>query len=211
MCFHDVEIQIQPSQQRQQLRRGVATIVYIPKGMFRTGSLWLRSNLRIHIGKGASIYGSDDPADYPVVPMVPNGYYTGMKTMYRALFAGYNIENVSITGENYGYPAGSLARFSWRGDSDRNKNNNKNWKNDTNLSVIDGVGWKWWCKSRYVRPTYLDLCRYLCVLGLETNSIRGMECFLNWSGFAIQLQRFIPLTHHITHTLQILHSSTSFY
>mmetsp|Transcript_27325 Transcript_27325/g.64038 ORF Transcript_27325/g.64038 Transcript_27325/m.64038 type:complete len:575 (+) Transcript_27325:49-1773(+) len=135
-CFHDAQPRQQPSQ----------AIVYVPRGMFQTGSLWLRSNVRFHIGKGASIYGSDDPADYPIVPMKPNGYETHKQSMFRALFAGYDLDNVSITGENYGYPPGSLARFL---PSSTNANiENANRSNDTNLSVIDGVGWKWWCKAR---------------------------------------------------------------
>ena len=121
-------------------------VVYVPNGMFRTGSLSLRSNMRFHISKGGAIYGSDDPGDYPLVPMLPNGYVTGTTSMFRALFSGYHVENVSITGENDGYPPGSFARFSSLGT----RNVVGASSNDTVMSVIDGVGWKWWCKSQYV-------------------------------------------------------------
>ncbi len=114
-------------------------IVYVPKGMFRTGSLSLKSNTRLHIAKGASIYGSDEPGDYPVVPMLPNGYETGKAVMFRALISAYNVENISVTGENDGYPPGSFAQFS-------DHNYEETWS-DASMSVIDGVGWKWWCKS----------------------------------------------------------------
>mmetsp|Transcript_17002 Transcript_17002/g.35524 ORF Transcript_17002/g.35524 Transcript_17002/m.35524 type:complete len:512 (+) Transcript_17002:159-1694(+) len=156
-------------------------IVHVPKGMFRTGSLLLRSNLRFHLARGAAIYGSDDAKDYPIVPMLPNGYVTGKRTMWRALFSGYNLRNVAITGENDGYSPGALARFVvsspettsvGSGDTTvtsgaaaaaaaRNHNQHYNGHNDTDdsfLSVIDGVGWKWWCKSRSM-PIPQDYCR----------------------------------------------------
>jgi len=71
--------------------------------------------------------------------MMPNGYETGKAVMFRALISGYNVENISVTGENYGYPPGSFAHFS-------TTSYEGTW-NDTSMSVIDGVGWKWWCKS----------------------------------------------------------------
>ena len=111
--------------------------------MFRTGSLAMLSNTRLHIGRGGAIYGSDDPQDYPLGPMLPSGYETGKSAMFRALISGYNLENVSVTGENYGYPPGSFAQFSTHPKHGA-------W-NDTEMSVIDGVGWKWWCKARCVR------------------------------------------------------------
>ena len=127
-------------------QRGV--VVYVPRGMFRTGALSLRSNTRFHIGRGASIYGSDKPEDYPIVPMVPNGYQTHRTSMFRALFSGYNVDNVSITGENDGYPQGSFARFS-SSPAANGATTTGGSTNDTSVSVIDGVGWKWWCKARY--------------------------------------------------------------
>jgi hypothetical protein len=41
--------------------------VVVPAGAFKTGSLELRSNMELHIAKGAGLYGSTDPADYPIV------------------------------------------------------------------------------------------------------------------------------------------------
>jgi len=186
-------------------------IVHVPKGMFRTGSLLLRSNLRFHLARGAAIYGSDDAKDYPIVPMLPNGYVTGKRTMWRALFSGYNLRNVAITGENDGYSPGALARFVvsspettsvGSGDTTvtsgaaaaaaaRNHNQHYNGHNDTDdsfLSVIDGVGWKWWCKSRYVRygtVRYDMHCvaltpRRCCAVLLPAPSVLdGLFCFLS--------------------------------
>jgi polygalacturonase len=97
-------------------------LVYVPAGNFQTGSVLLKDNIHFHLAHGATLYGSSHTYDYPIVPMLPNGYVTGKAAMWRALIAGYNVENVSITGENDGAPG--------------------------NASVIDGVGWKWWCWAR---------------------------------------------------------------
>ena len=201
ICFHGEQLQQQP----------LRAVVYVPKGMFRTGSLLLRSNLRFHIGKGASIYGSDDPADYPIRPMLPNGYNTHKREMFRALFAGYNLENVSITGENYGYPPGSLARFFTSSTSDStNRINGINRNNDTNLSVIDGVGWKWWCKAGYVRSTHLYSYSLRAAVGLKTNSIETMKRFYRLV-LSCYLHRFLSLRCCIVHLRFCWHTSYSSY
>ncbi|KAL3912045.1 MAG: hypothetical protein SGARI_001351 [Bacillariaceae sp.] len=64
--------------------------------------------------------------------MMPSGYVTGKRSMWRALIAGYDIQNVSVTGENSGAP--------------------------DHASIIDGVGWKWWCwrDSFPIRPDYCN-------------------------------------------------------
>eukprot|EP00536_Pseudo-nitzschia_multiseries_P019477 jgi/Psemu1/265222/estExt_Genewise1Plus.C_50770002 len=88
--------------------------------------------------------------------------------MWRALLSGTNLENVAITGENEGYAPGSLARF---GDKQDQKTmmmttttttmttmfNGHNDADDASVSVIDGVGWKWWCKARSM-PIPQDYC-----------------------------------------------------
>ena len=116
-------------------------VVYIPRGMFRTGSISLRSNTRLHIAGGGSIYGSDNPSDYPLVPDL-NG---GRQSSFRALLYGSNLENVSITGEDEGYSPGSFAHFSSFDKVPFASN-----RTETSISVIDGAGWKWWCKAGYV-------------------------------------------------------------
>ncbi|GAA4839451.1 glycoside hydrolase family 28 protein [Luteimicrobium xylanilyticum] len=45
--------------------------VVIPKGTFRTGALFLHSNMTLELAQGARLLGSDDWADYPV----EKGYY----------------------------------------------------------------------------------------------------------------------------------------
>ena len=92
--------------------------VIVPAGAFQTGSLALRSNLVLHLEKGAGLYGSADWGEYPVVPGLPFG------TMFRALISGYNLTNVSVIGSNSAVP--------------------------DNSSIIDGVGWRWWCIAKHM-------------------------------------------------------------
>lgn len=42
-------------------------VVYIPKGIFLTGALYLKSNMTLHIVEGGKLLGSDDLSDFPVM------------------------------------------------------------------------------------------------------------------------------------------------
>ena len=138
-------------------------IVYVPAGSYQTGSIVLLvSNTRIHLGRGGALYGSDDPHHYPLVPLVPpppqpptpptqqqpgagtSIHKPPLMMMYRPLLYGYHVHNIAITGENRGYPPSSLAQFSSQPATDDDDDDD-----DASKSIIDGVGWKWWCKSRY--------------------------------------------------------------
>eukprot|EP01052_Picozoa_sp_SAG31_P025936 SAG31_NODE_2312_length_5957_cov_14.490611_1_plen_491_part_00 len=89
--------------------------VVIPAGSFKTGAILLRSNMELHLDRGAGLYGSTNPRDYPMLKRaLPFG-----DAMWQALISGYNLTNVSITGENGQVPGSD--------------------------SIIDGVGWWWNC------------------------------------------------------------------
>lgn len=61
--------------------------VVIPKGVFLTGTINLKSNVELHLEEGATLLGSKFPEDYP--------YYKLRRTLIRAI----NIENIKITGK----------------------------------------------------------------------------------------------------------------
>lgn len=107
--------------------------VVVPKGAFKTGSLMLRSNLELHLEAGAGLYGSDDWNEYPVVSGLPFG------TMFRALISGYNLTNVAITGSNRAVPASG---------------------NSAVDSIVDGVGWSWWCIGKHMPVWPVPYCRH---------------------------------------------------
>lgn len=78
--------------------------VYIPKGIFVSGAVFLKSNMTLLVDKGAVLKGSVNPEDY--LPMIMNRFEGWeMKTYASLLNAGtlnrdgsYNVKNLRITG-----------------------------------------------------------------------------------------------------------------
>src|SRR5687767_465433 len=67
-----------------------------PAGTYLTGAIRLRSNVGLHLDKGATLLFSTDPSDYPVVLT----RWEGTECMnYSGLIYGQNVHDVSITGE----------------------------------------------------------------------------------------------------------------
>lgn len=72
-------------------------IVIIPAGEWLTGKLHFKSNVNLHLGKGAVLLFNDDPNDY--LPAVHTSW-EGMECMnYSPLIYAYQCKNVAITGE----------------------------------------------------------------------------------------------------------------
>ncbi len=70
--------------------------VIVPRGIWLTGPVVLKSNVDLHIEKGAVILFSDDFDDYPLINTSFEGFFT-----YRCVspIYGKELENVAITGE----------------------------------------------------------------------------------------------------------------
>ena len=69
--------------------------VYVPAGRYLIGTLFFRSNLTLHLDAGATLIGSQNLTDYPVT----SNRWEGMEQMtYAPLMAGYDLENITITG-----------------------------------------------------------------------------------------------------------------
>jgi polygalacturonase len=88
-------------------RPGGAT-VFIPPGVFRTGTLRLKSNVTLHLAPGALLQGSSDPEDYPLDPgrresasavgLPPDVRYLGRTMTFSRLLLIDRADNVRITG-----------------------------------------------------------------------------------------------------------------
>ncbi len=75
-------------------QRGGGT-VFVPAGQYLIGTLYLRDNVTLHLEAGATLLGSQDPADYPVT----SNRWEGMEQLtYAPLLAGNEIKNIAITG-----------------------------------------------------------------------------------------------------------------
>ncbi|AQR75292.1 glycoside hydrolase family 28 protein [Sphingomonas sp. LM7] len=71
--------------------------VVIPAGIWASGPIHLRSNIELHLEKGATLAFSPDPGDY--LPAVPTSW-EGIECLnYSPLIYAYDCENVAITGQ----------------------------------------------------------------------------------------------------------------
>lgn len=73
------------------------TLIF-PKGIYRTGTIWIKSNVELHLEKGAVIKGTSNPWDYDEFEK----YFKLYKKSFRprlALIRGAKAENVTITGK----------------------------------------------------------------------------------------------------------------
>lgn len=69
--------------------------VYIPSGNYRTGAVFMNSNIELRLSPGAVLSFSSDPADYPVVESRWEGV---KKEVHASCIFGMNLVNVSVTG-----------------------------------------------------------------------------------------------------------------
>lgn len=75
-------------------RAGGGTVV-VPAGNYVTGSLTLRSNITLYLDAGATLLGSEDPADYPVI----RGRWEGREQLtYAPLIGGSGLTNIALVG-----------------------------------------------------------------------------------------------------------------
>ena len=70
--------------------------VFIPAGSYVTGSLWLRSNVTLHLESGAFLLGDADPAGFPLW----NSQWEGKNATasHAPLIGGEGLTNIAITG-----------------------------------------------------------------------------------------------------------------
>jgi len=92
----------------------VGGTVVIPAGTFKTGSIWLKSDMTLEIQKGGVILGSDNPADYPYhYKLYP---YLSDERYYALIDAkpdadGEKLQNIRIVGE------GAIDGNGWKKDA----------------------------------------------------------------------------------------------
>ncbi|RNI22076.1 glycoside hydrolase family 28 protein [Rufibacter latericius] len=110
--------------------------VIIPRGLWLTGPIVLKSNIDLHAEAGAMVVFSRDFDDYPVVKTS----FEGLDT-YRCQspISGNNLENVAITGEG---------TFDGNGDAWRpvkkSKLTSAQWKELTKTGVLNPKGDMWY-------------------------------------------------------------------
>lgn len=88
--------------------RGGGTVI-VPAGKHLIGAIFFRDNLTLHLEAGATLLGSQNPADYPVTP---NRWEGAEQLTYAPLLAGNNLKNIAITGRG---TIDGQGDFWWRG------------------------------------------------------------------------------------------------
>ena len=74
--------------------------VTIPAGVFKSGTIWLRSNVELHLEMGAELLASDNMDDYNDLNAYPQNTRIVKDEGWvgKHLIIAYNIENCAITG-----------------------------------------------------------------------------------------------------------------
>jgi hypothetical protein len=70
-------------------------VVVIPKGVYLSGALFFKPNTHLHLQKGAVLKGSDDIANYPIMPSRMEGQNLDY---YPALVNAYGVNGFTISG-----------------------------------------------------------------------------------------------------------------
>ena len=74
-------------------------VVTVPAGIYRTGTIWLRSNVELHLEHGAVIKGSDNLDDYNAEDAYPQNFSCREEGwLGKHLILAVECENVAITG-----------------------------------------------------------------------------------------------------------------
>jgi len=71
-------------------------MVYVPAGGYVTGSVFLRSDITLYLDAGATLLGSLEVADYPVVD---NRWEGASRRTYAPLIGGDDLENIAVIGQ----------------------------------------------------------------------------------------------------------------
>lgn len=74
--------------------RGGGTVL-IPAGGYVIGSLTLRSHITLYLDAGATLLGSEDPADYPIVA---NRWEGSQQLTYSSLITGEGLSHIALAG-----------------------------------------------------------------------------------------------------------------
>ena len=69
--------------------------VTLPAGRYHAGSLFLRSNITLHLDSGAVLLGSENPDDYPVIHSRWEGKH---QDTHAPLIGGDRLQNICVTG-----------------------------------------------------------------------------------------------------------------
>jgi polygalacturonase len=183
--------------------------VFVPSGIFKTGTIWLKSGVELHLSIGATLLASDNIDDYNDDDAyeqnfgVPFEYWRG-----KHLIIAHEIENVAITGLGtvdgncYAFVDDDFENpqwFRWRAGSFKCKDMEK-LRPGQLIVFIE-------CKHVTVRDITVKNsgCWSVFLHGCEYVSVRGYKVFnpinmLNSDGLDIDNSRYVTVSDCIIHS-----------
>lgn len=143
-------------------------VIVIPEGTFKSGAIFFKPGTHLHVQEGGMLKGSDDIADYPIMPSRMEGQNLDY---FPALVNAYNVPGFTITGT--GTIDGNGRKY-WEAFWQRRKENPK----CTNLEVSrPRLVFIWGCDNIQLQDvklhnsgfwtTHLYQCNYAKLLNLH--------------------------------------------
>jgi hypothetical protein len=124
--------------------------VFLPAGLYTSGTLHLRSHIRFEMAAGATLFAAPDPKAYDY----------GTIASKAALFFGQDLEDISFEGEGI---VDGQARYVWQADDFERDFQHKTWMQSLGKSLMRSVPQK---SSVYPHLVWLGGCRNVRVSGL---------------------------------------------
>lgn len=72
--------------------------VIVPQGVWLCGTIWLKSNVELHLSQGATLAGTNNPEDYPYRSPMDEGLVVSRRVGPRRFVGAWDAENVAVTG-----------------------------------------------------------------------------------------------------------------
>lgn len=184
--------------------------VVVPAGIFKTGTIWLKSNVELHLSMGATLLASDNMDDYNELDAYPENFSCIPEGWVgKHLIIAYEAENIAITG--FGTVDGNC--YAFLEDDHENENYWYRWRSGS-------------CKCKgpeQLRPGQtiaIILCKHVTVhditvrnsgcwsvflLGCEYVGVRGYKVFnalniQNSDGLDIDCCRHVTVSDCIIHS-----------
>lgn len=188
---------------------GGGGIVEVPPGVYRTGTLFLRSRIELHLLPGSVLLGSPEREDYVDDDRYPeNQPFTSENVSGAHLIVAYDVEQVAITGQ--GTIDGNSTAFM---DGLRG-NEALPYRYKVRPVSRDSIGWRpgqmlWFCRCRDVTLRDVRLLNapyWSCLLlGCQDVRVRGLlirtpPTTINGDGLDIDCSRRVTVSDCIIRT-----------
>ena len=182
--------------------------VTVPAGTYKTGTIWLRSNVELHLELGATLFASENLDDYNDIDAYEQNFGCKVEEWVgKHLIIAHEIENVAITGFGKVYGNCNVfvdyvpvpARYTWRSGMTHCKDMEK-LRPGQLISFIE---------CRHVRVQDITVedspCWSLFFHGCEYVQVRGFKALnpihmMNTDGIDIDSCRYVTVSDCILHT-----------